>query len=369
MKQRKILFLVLTAFSSTGGIEKFNRAFMSAMLQIQQSLHFTSFFAGMYDEQVDEQYVPAKKFRAYAGNRLSFVMQSFFRSFVTDELIIGHINLAVIGVLYKFFMPNKKLTVICHGIEVFEPVSGLKKKVLQKADRILAVSSFTRQKLIDLQHVQQEKIIVFPNTLDPHFQLTTHFSKPAYLQQRYGINEQEKVIFTLTRLNSEEGYKGYDKLISILPQLMQEGLQVKYILAGKADATEAKRMQELIRTLNLEQHVIMPGFIADAEVNDHYLLSDVFVMPSKGEGFGIVFLEAMACGLPVIAGNKDGSTEALQFGELGTLIDPDDQEQLKAAIKNVLQQKKESTQLQQLMLSYFSFEKYKERLQTILMNA
>ncbi len=336
---------------------------MSAMVRLEQTLFFTSCFAGMYDEQVDEQYVPAKKFRAYSGNRLSFVFQSVFRSFVTDELIIGHMNLAVIGVCYKFFRPNKKLIVICHGIEVFEPVTGLKKKLLQKADRILAVSSFTRQKLIDLQDVPQEKIIVFPNTIDPHFALTTHFSKPAYLQQRYGIHENEKVIFTLTRLNSEEGYKGYDKLISILPQLLQDGLQVKYILAGKADTTEAKRMQELISTLKLEHHVLMPGFIPDEEVNDHYLLSDVFVMPSKGEGFGIVFLEAMACGLPVIAGNKDGSTEALQFGELGTLIDPDSQEQLRAAIKNVLQQKKESGVLQQKMLSYFSFDKYKERLQ------
>ena len=155
-------------------------------------------------------------------------------------------------------------------------------------------------------------------------------------------------------------------MISILPQLLQDGLQVKYILAGKADATEAKRMLELISTLKLEQHVLMPGFITEEEVNDHYLVSDVFAMPSKGEGFGIVFLEAMACGLPVIAGNKDGSTEALQFGELGTLIDPDDQQQLKAAIKNVLQQKKESILLQQKMLSYFSFEKYKERLQQLL---
>ena len=354
---------MLTAFSSTGGIEKFNRAFINAMMQLQPSLLFTSFSAGMYDDQVDEQYVPAKKFKAYSGNRLSFVVQSVFRSFFTDELIIGHINLAVIGVCYKFFRPNKKLSVICHGIEVFEPVNGVKKKLLQKADRILAVSSFTRQKLIDLHHVEQEKIIVFPNTIDPYFQLPTHFNKPGYLQQRYGINEQEKVIFTLTRLNSEEGYKGYDTLISILPQLLQDGLQVKYILAGKADATEAKRMLELISTLKLEQHVLMPGFIADEEVNDHYLLSDVFVMPSKGEGFGIVFLEAMACGLPVIAGNKDGSTEALQFGALGTLINPDDTNELYTAIKTVVQQSNDPQQLQQKMLNFFSFEKFTERLQ------
>ena len=208
-----------------------------------------------------------------------------------------------------------------------------------------------------------EKISVFPNTLDPHFQLPTDFSKPAFLKERYGINENEQVIFTLTRLNSEEGYKGYDKVISILPQLVKSGVSFKYILAGKADEAEKKRMQDLIAANGLQQYVIMPGFIADEEVTAHYLLADVFVMPSKGEGFGIVYLEAMACGLPVIAGNKDGSTEALQFGELGTLIDPDSEEQLQEAIIHVLQQKKEEMKLQEKMLGYFSFDKYTERLQ------
>ena len=169
-------------------------------------------------------------------------------------------------------------------------------------------------------------------------------------------------------MNSEEGYKGYDKVISILPQLVQSGLRFKYILAGKADDAEQKRMQAFITANGLDEYVLMPGFIADEEVTAHYLLADVFVMPSKGEGFGIVYVEAMACGLPVIAGNKDGSTEALQFGELGTLIDPDNEEQLKEAIMHVLQEKKEEKRLREKMLSFFSFEKFTERLQKHLEN-
>jgi glycosyltransferase involved in cell wall biosynthesis len=291
------------------------------------------------------------------------VIQNFLESLKADELIIGHMNLAAVGVLFKLFRPRKKLTVICHGIEVFEPVNGWQKILLRKADRLLAVSSFTKNKLIEQQQMPAEKISIFPNTLDPHFQLPTAFSKPSFLKERYGIGENEQVIFTLTRLNSAEGYKGYDKVISVLPQLVKSGQPFKYILAGKADETEQKRMEEFIAAGGLQQYVLMPGFIADEEVTAHYLLADVFVMPSKGEGFGIVYLEAMACGLPVIAGNKDGSTEALQFGELGTLIDPDDTEQLQKAITTVLQQQKEAKLLQQKMLNFFSFEHYKERLQ------
>lgn len=366
MQQRRIRFIVLTAFSSMGGIEKFNRAFMKAMVDLQQPLNFRASFSGMYDDHSDAAYVPPESFQAYSGNRLRFVIENLLQSLRVDELIIGHMNLATVGVLYKFFRPSKKVTVICHGIEVFEPVSGMKKKLLQKADHILAVSSFTKNKLVELQQLSAEKISVFPNTLDPHFQLPAEFSKPAYLQKRYGLREQDQVIFTLTRLNSEEGYKGYDKVISILPQLVKSGLSFKYILAGKADDAEKKRMQELIAANGLQEYVLMPGFIADEEVTAHYLLADAFVMPSKGEGFGIVYLEAMACGLPVIAGNKDGSTEALQFGELGTLIDPDNEEQLQEAIIHVLEQKKEGKKLQEKMLGYFSFDKYTKRLQEVV---
>lgn len=349
-----------------GGIEKFNRAFMKALIELQDPLQFKTDFAGMHDDHADAGYVPDGSFQPYYGNKIKFVLRTFLQSLKADDLIIGHMNLAVVGVLFKLFRPRKKLTVICHGIEVFEPVSGLQKKLLQKADRLLAVSSFTKNKLIEQQQMPAEKISLFPNTLDPHFQLPAEFSKPDFLKERYGINGNEKILFTLTRLNSEEGYKGYDKVISILPQLVKSGISFKYILAGKADEAEQKRMEELIAAKGLQQYVIMPGFIADEEITAHYLLADVFVMPSKGEGFGIVYLEAMACGLPVIAGNKDGSTEALQFGELGMLIDPDSEEQLQQAIIHVLQQKKEEKRLQEKMLGYFSFKKYTERLQQVV---
>lgn len=366
MKEKRILFLVLTAFSHMGGIEKFNRAFIKALMDLSLPLSLRNSFAGMYDEQFDERYTKPAFYRAFKGQRIKFVLSALWQSFRQDVIILGHLNLAVIGVLIKLFSPQKKLVVICHGIEVFEPVGGVKKKVLQQADQILAVSSFTKQQLISKQGLDAEKIIVFPNTIDPFFQLPSTFVKPAYLQQRYGITANEKIIFTLTRLNSQEGYKGYDTLISVLPHLQQEQISFKYILAGKADAEELQRMQTLIASLDLEERVIMPGFLADEEVTDHYLLADVFVMPSKGEGFGIVYTEAMACGLPVIAGNKDGSTEALQFGKLGLLVDPDSEEEISATVVNALNKEKNPSKVQSDMLMYFSFEQFTERLKRII---
>ena len=77
------------------------------------------------------------------------------------------------------------------------------------------------------------------------------------------------------------------------------------------------------------------GQVARQELPDYYRLADVFVMPSTGEGFGIVFLEASAADLPVIGGNRDGSVDALAEGRIGTLIDPDDVHGLVEAIAGV----------------------------------
>lgn len=365
MQQKKVLFLTLSTFSLTGGIEKFNRAFIKALGSLQEPLRLRSTIASMYDDNADQQYIAEQPFSGSNGKRMQFVFSAFVKGLQQDVVILGHLNLALIGVLIKLFAPKKKLVVICHGIEVFTPVSGLKRKVLKKADRILAVSTYTKNQLIEQQQLPAEKITVFPNTIDPFFQLPATFGKPAYLQQRYGITEDEKVIFTLTRLNSNEGYKGYDTLVKALPKLLEQGVRFNYILAGKADATELARMQALAQELQLEKHVLLPGFIADDEVIDHYLLADVFAMPSKGEGFGIVYIEAMACGLAVIAGNKDGSTEALQFGKLGTLVDPDNADELTDALLHVLQTETQPAKVQQEMLEHFSFEQFKKRLQQV----
>jgi phosphatidylinositol alpha-1,6-mannosyltransferase len=366
MQEKKISFFVLTAFSHMGGIEKFNRAFMKALADLSPALALKTTFGGMYDQSFDECYTEQQPYNAGNGKKLQFVLWAVKQSLQQDVIVLGHLNLAPIAVLLKLIAPQKKLIIICHGIEVFEPVSGVKKKALQQANHILAVSSFTKQQLISKQGLPGEKISVFPNTIDPFFKFPVDFAKPEYLQQRYGIAANEKVILTLTRLNSKEGYKGYDTLVTVLPELLKQNIPFKYILAGKADATELQRMNTLIKSLGLEERVLMPGFIADEEITDHYLLADVFVMPSKGEGFGIVYTEAMACGLPVIAGNKDGSTEALQFGELGTLIDPDNAEELKEALVQVLGEQHEPKQLQKKMLNCFSFERFKERLQNVI---
>jgi phosphatidyl-myo-inositol dimannoside synthase len=363
---RKYLFLNLTAFSQTGGIEKFNRCFTKVLNTLSAEKKAEVHVSGVYDNLPDERYISIKKFNGYKGKKLLFTACEIYRARKYDTVIIGHINLAVLAVCIKLLYKNKKTILIIHGIEAMEPLMGIKKKALDICDEIWVVSGFTKQNLLTNQAINPDKIKTIFNAIDPYFKLPVVFDKPAYLTERYKIATDEKVLFTLTRLNHSEGYKGYDKVIKALPEVLKQFPKLRYFIAGKGEQKEIDYVNQLITENKLQHHVTLTGYLPDEEITDYYLMSDLFVMPSKKEGFGIVFIEAMACGLNVVAGNKDGSADALRNGELGTLIDPDNITELSSAIINILNAPSSQPlnghrqKLQQKVLSHFGFEHFQK---------
>jgi phosphatidylinositol alpha-1,6-mannosyltransferase len=159
-------------------------------------------------------------------------------------------------------------------------------------------------------------------------------------------------------------------VILALAQLKAEGKKYKYLILGRSDNKEYKRVTDLILQLDLKEEVEICGYISDEEISSYFGLAHLFVMPSQKEGFGIVFIEAMACGLPVIAGNLDGSVDALVNGDLGILIDPNDEEALVAAIKNY--ENHPLSQNADLLIKKvnenFGYSQYKKNLETLLLN-
>lgn len=363
------IFLYLKSFSFTGGIEKFNRCFLKALNEVgvEKGIHVKAISS--HDIVTNEQYFPTKQFKGFGGNRLFFLLSACWQTLFAKQIILGHINLAIIGCWVKWLRPKTELIIIIHGVDVWQPQSGFKLKALQIANKILSVSNYTKT-IVCKNHpeIDAQKISIFPNTIDPFFKLPNSFLKPKYLQERYGLTDSTKVLLTVTRLANTEQFKGYDHTISVLPILQQQlATDVQYILGGKGQQEELARIEKHIQQTGTKQQVQLIGFIKDVELIDHYLLADVFVMPSKKEGFGIVFIEAMVCGLKVIAGNKDGSVDALLNGELGTLIDPDSEEELLVALKDVLQGTAiNGKALQAKVMEVFGFEKFKARLKEYL---
>ncbi len=368
----RVCFYNLDAFATMGGIEKFNRAFLYALSRLESKALLIGDAASMHDKQVEISYFNPNNYRTYNKSKILFVLKELFHAYRYDKVIIGHVNLALFGLLLKRLNPSIKIYLVTHGIEVWQKLEGMKHQLLQKADVILAVSNYTKDKLIHINGINANKIEVFHNTIDPFFQFPDQFKKPEYLINRYNIEQNDKIIFTLTRLAYTEKYKGYDKVIEVLAEIVKTFPNVKYLIAGKPDLKERTRLNELISLLKLEKNVFLIGFITDEEVTDHYKLADVFIMPSKKEGFGIVFIEAMACGLPVIAGNQDGSVDALKNGELGLLVNPENQEEMVNTLRKVLVKERDSEEqkaaLQKKVSGYFGFPVFEENLKRILVN-
>jgi asparagine synthase (glutamine-hydrolysing) len=369
----KVLFLSLTTFSHAGGIEKFNRCFLKALRELEREGQLSSFASSPYDDQADERYYDRNKFLGLRGNRVLFARMAIHMAGRHNHIIVGHLNLAPIALAIKLLYPRKKLTLVAHGIEVWAPLKGIKKALLSKVDKILSVSNFTKDKLVSLQGVPPEKIDVFPNTIDPYFPVPEGFSRNSSLKKEHNIGEADPVLFTLSRLSSREKYKGYDIVLECLPELRERFPSIKYVIAGKYDDAEKDRLEKLIKTLSLEKNVIITGFVDEKMLVNYYQMSDLFIMPSRKEGFGIVFLEALVCGLPVMGGNKDGSVDALRNGELGLLVDPLNKNEIIKGIADILEKKDQITEeyrrtMQQKTIAYFGFTKYKSRLQKILNN-
>jgi phosphatidyl-myo-inositol dimannoside synthase len=172
-------------------------------------------------------------------------------------------------------------------------------------------------------------------------------------------------------LSGREKYKGYDMVINCLPSLLINFPSIRYIIAGKYDDEEKGRIDRLIKEKGLEKHVILTGYLKEDMLTDYYQMADLFIMPSRKEGFGIVFLEAMVSGLPVIGGNMDGSVDALRNGELGILVDPTSIDSISEGISSALQllpgrTENDSRILQEKVLSHFGYPEYKKRLADLI---
>ena len=221
---------------------------------------------------------------------------------------------------------------VAHGIDVSSTLSNARKQALREASQLIAVSNWTKERLVQQCDVDPSLIQVLPNTYDD--QRFSPGKIPAYLKDRYEITLGERVILTVARLDRGEGYKGYDRILQALPSIRETCGPVRYIIAGRGE--DRTRLEVLARELEVEDAVTFAGFVPDEELVDHYRLADVFAMPSTGEGFGIVFLEAMGCGTPVLGGNRDGSVDALDHGKLGKLVDPTSVEAIAGGLIDLL---------------------------------
>lgn len=229
-------------------------------------------------------------------------------------------------------MQGGRLALIVHGIEAWNPTKyKIANQLASKVDSVISVSQVTAARFASWSAFERSRMYILPNCVDLD-RFTAQPPDPV-LAQRYGI-ASNRVIMTVGRLVSHERAKGFDEVILAMPRLLVQFPNLRYLIVG--EGADRARLTALAKHLGISDHVIFTGKIPESEKVAHYNLADAYVMPSTGEGFGIVLIEAAACGLPVIGSVADGSQEALLGGRLGRLVDPADTDALVQAITNVL---------------------------------
>jgi glycosyltransferase involved in cell wall biosynthesis len=210
--------------------------------------------------------------------------------------------------------------------------------------------------------------VVLPNCVD--LSAFTPGKKSAELLKRYGLNDRT-IMLTVGRLASEERYKGFDELIEILPRLEKAIPNIAYLIVG--EGRDRPRLEQKARDFGVADRVVFAGYVSEAEKADHYRLADVYVMPSSGEGFGIVILEALACGIPVIGSKTDGSRDALRDGKLGIVVNPTNLSEIEAAVLDVLQKRRHRSSRNSRngvseddTVDYFSKTRFEDRVHNLM---
>jgi phosphatidyl-myo-inositol dimannoside synthase len=246
-------------------------------------------------------------------------------------VVAGHPNLAPVVRAMRFAAPRVKSIICTHGVEVWEPLTRLRRMALRSANVVMAPSKYTAEQVAAIQGVAPEKIRVLPWALDPQFEALAPQAAKSVAPANF---PEGRVVLTVGRWRADERYKGMDTLITALPRLLPRFPELQ--LAAVGDGDDRAWLEDLAEETGVERHVHFLSGLSYAELAACYAHCEMFALPSKGEGFGLVYLEAMACGKPVIGGAHGGAPEVIDDGKTGYLVPHGDAAQLATAIETLL---------------------------------
>lgn len=310
----KLLALVTDAYGAGGGIAQYNRDLLAALATADDCT--AVFLLARHGSSIN-QIVPAKvTLLGIARSRMLFALRALLATRQLgrgDVIFCGHLFLLPLAVMLARLC-GAAVWLQLHGIEAWQRPGRLLQWAVARVRLVTAVSRHTRRLFLQWAACEPHHVKVLPNTVGAEF---SPGPVPAALQSRYATQGQ-CVLLTVSRLAAAERYKGHDRVMQALCTLQATHPELLYLIAGEGD--DKQRLQALAQQLGLEAQVRFIGYVADADLPDLYRLADVFVMPSTGEGFGIVFLQAALCGTPVIAADADGSRDPLRDGAVGALV-------------------------------------------------
>jgi len=284
---------------------------------------FTAEFFSVHDREGSVCGSGETPFHGFQGRLARFVLGAS-RAFLGrqyDLLLVTHRNLFPLALFWKA-VTGRPYALFGHGIEIWPRQTPLYRLALHAADVVLTNSRFTRDRLCASNGIRPERTEVVglcvgdPPDADP---------SPV---------SDAPLLLTVGRAAAGEAYKGQDTVIRALPQILRSFSTVRYVVAGGGD--DLQRLRSLAAETGVDSSVDFLGLISEEDKDRLYRRATIFVMPSRAEGFGLVFLEAMGYRLPCVAGNRDASGEIVRDGINGFTVDPGDPDAIAAVIVRLL---------------------------------
>ena len=329
----RILALVSDCYGAGGGIARYNQDLFEALVEGDADIVILPRLGA-----VDGGALPAgiRQLPAVLSRPLFSLVALWtaWRLRPIDIVFCGHPFMAPVAWMVARFA-RARYWVQAHGTDIWGPRPALVRKAIGAADMATAVSRATRHSLLGWVDLAPDRARVLPDTVRDMF---APGPRSAALAARLQLGPGP-ILLTVGRLSASERYKGHEQIFAALPAVRAKFPTLVHAVAGDGD--DRARLERRARELVPDPAAVrFLGFVPDEDLLDLYRLADLYVMPSTQEGFGIVYLEAAACGLRVVGGKGGGSGDAIPDGRVGVTVDPADTPALAEAIAGQLAQGK-----------------------------
>jgi glycosyltransferase involved in cell wall biosynthesis len=314
----KCLFVALDVYSGVGGMQDFNRRVLRALAEMSAD-GVESAAVVLWDPPEQSRLAPHNVPFLGGGRNKVLTAARFLRnawSMQPDVLLCGHLLLSPLALIARLLSPRSRNILVVHGWEVWTEPFRRRVPLWERwavrlgIDEVVSVSRFTAGQMMQSYGLPETIFHLLPNAVD--------LEEDAVPPRRSGHASHR--LLTVTRLSGKATYKGCDQVIRAMPRILASFHDAVYDIAGGGGLQP--ELERLAEKVGVRDRVRFHGCVEDAERDRLYESAGVMVMPSTGEGFGIVFLEAWRHGLPVVAGNRDASPEVVADGVNGLCVDP-----------------------------------------------
>ena len=352
---------------ATGGVQRAGRQLAAALQGIADERGLAIRLLSLNDPPAEHELCVGNcrvRFRGAAHSKIRFLAAAYRSASNPCLILAAHPHLAPVAWAMRAGHRCARYVVVAHGIEVWEPLPVLRRRALLRANLVLAPSNDTVEKVARVQGVPRERIRRLPWCLDPEF-LAVNELAASTPPQRFPAG---RVVLAVGRLAANERYKGIDCLIKVLPLLLSTVPDLHLAIVGDGD--DQPRLGDLAVKLGIPERVVFLGALERQDLISCYHFCDVFALPSAGEGFGLVFLEAMAHAKPVVGGAHGGTPDIVEDGITGYLVRHGDLATLTDRLQRLLTdeslRRKMGMQGRERVRRDFTFDRFSQDLSKLL---